>query len=143
MWLTRARNASHDGRDTLGSHSERGTSLATRGAPSTTSGRPPEPRGRRPPRQLRKQPVRRSSSRSPAVLRIPKGLARSNVAMVDSYGWTKTTVPVSDLATPCQPGGTSGSVHQKILRASSGARLMQPWLFGWPKPSCQYAPWSA
>src|SRR5678815_5652921 len=42
-----------------------------------------------------------------------------------------------------QPVGTDGSVHWYSLRASCGARFTQPWLFGAPKPSCQYAPCSA
>ena len=59
------------------------------------------------------------------------------------HGCTNTTVPVSDRATPCQPGGICGSVQKKSRRASSGARFTQPWLLGWPKTSCQYEPWSA
>ena len=52
-------------------------------------------------------------------------------------GWTNTTVPVSARATPCHPGGICGSVQKKSRRASSGARLTQPWLLGVPNLSCQ------
>ena len=37
----------------------------------------------------------------------------------------------------------AGEVRRKSVRASRGERLMQPWLRGWPKSSCQYAAWKA
>ena len=61
----------------------------------------------------------------------------------ERQGCTNTTLPVSGRSTPCQPVGSAGSVKKNSLRASSGERLMQPWLFGVPKRSCQYAPCSA
>src|SRR3954471_22029046 len=41
--------------------------------------------------------------------------------------------------TPCQPSGSSGSVHANSFLPSSGERLMQPPLLGLPQSSCQYA----
>src|SRR5690606_16421385 len=42
--------------------------------------------------------------------------------------------------TPCQPGGTAGSVNSYNQRPSSGETLTQPALFSLPQSLCQYAP---
>jgi hypothetical protein len=54
------------------------------------------------------------------------------------YWCTMTTVPLlGSIWMPCHPSGTGGSVKRNTRIASIGARLMQPWLRGMPKRSCQ------